>query len=298
MDQKSWNRENTAVPQQTLIRRGRRQVRALSDNSVRLTSPVRLRPDFLIVGAQRSGTTSMFKTLIQHPSVARPYLRKGVHYFDLRHDRGMRWYRGHFPIAVTSRARRLGRRPVTGESSPYYMFHPLAPRRIAAALPDVRLIVLLRDPVERAYSGHSHEIGRGYETEDFVRALELEPGRLAGQKEKMLADPSYNSPDWQHHAHATRGQYIEQLEELEKQFGRDRMHVVDSADFFAEPAPVFDGVLDFLGLDRGAKIAFEQHNARSRSPMPDDVRARLREHYLPYDERLAEWWGQTPSWRR
>ena len=87
---------------------GRRLLRRTSDATVELTAGARLQPGFLIVGAQRSGTTSMFKTLVQHPGVARPFLRKGVHYFDKAYDRGPRWYRGHFPLAPTSRCAAAG----------------------------------------------------------------------------------------------------------------------------------------------------------------------------------------------
>ena len=276
----------------------RRAVRSLSDATVALTSPLRLLPDFLIVGAQRSGTTSMFKTLVQHPGVARPFLRKGVHYFDKHYEEGPAWYRGHFPLAATSRARRRGRRPLTGESSPYYLFHPLAAERIARDLPGVRLIVMLRDPVERAYSAHSHETGKGFETEPFERALELEPERLRGERERMLAEPGYESVGWQHHAYVRRGQYAEQLLRLEQLVGRDRIVAVDSADFFASPAEAFAPVLRHLGLAPVDGIVFERHNGRERSPLPEHLRARLSEHFAPHDEALARWWGRTPSWRR
>jgi hypothetical protein len=276
----------------------RAQVRRLSTASARYTAPARLRPDFLIIGAQRCGTTSMFKTLIQHLLVARPFLRKGVHYFDTNYDQGFAWYRGQFPIAATSRIRRGGRRALTGESSPYYMFHPDAGRRIAADLPDVRLIALVRDPVERAYSAHSHESARGFETEDFARALELEDERLAGEAERMSADPDYHSFGWQHHAYLRRGRYIEQLTHLEQLVGSQRLHVVDSHDFFHRPGDVFPDVLRFLELPPADGIRYEQHNARTRSPMPESLRAELDDHFRPYDEKLAAWWGRTPSWRR
>ena len=288
---------NRALSRNAAVRRGRRQVRRLADASVRATSPLRMLPDFLVVGAQRSGTTSMFKTLVQHPQVARPFLRKGVHFFDKRFEQGLDWYRGHFPVVATSRLRRLGTRPLTGESSPYYMFHPLAGQRIARSLPDVRLIVLLRDPVERAHSAHAHELARGFETEPFERAIALEAERLAGERERMLADPGYDSWSWQHHAYATRGQYVVQPVALEQHVGRERLHVADSQDFFARPAEVFPSVLRFLGLPDHPGTVYEQHNGRPRAPMPAALRRRLEEHFAPYDERLAAWWGRTPSWR-
>jgi hypothetical protein len=276
----------------------RRTARRVSDATLELTGPARVRPDFLIVGAQRCGTTSMFKTLMQHPDVLRPFLRKGVHYFDKSYTRGERWYRGHFPLAATRRLHGGGSVVLTGESSPYYMFHPLARQRLAADLPKVRLIVLLRDPVTRAYSAHSHESARGFEDLSFEDALAAEPERLRGERERLMAEPGYDSFHWQHHAYVTRGQYVEQVTALEQLVGRDRMCVVDSGDFFADPEPVFEEVRQFLDLAPCADIVFEQHNARQRSPLDDDLRLKLEEHYTPYDEELERWWGHTPSWRR
>ena len=291
----------TSAPRPSLLRRRvLRTVRSSQHLVGRLTSGARVLPDFLIVGAQRCGTTSMYKALSQHPAMLPVPLQKGVHYFDKHYDRGGDWYRAHFPLQRTAqrRAAAVGGAPLTGESSPYYMFHPLAGERIARDLPQVKLLVLLRDPVERAYSAHAHELARGYESEPFERAIELEPGRLAGECERLVADPSYDSPAWQHNAYLTRGQYIEQLRRLEALVGRARLLVVDSAAFFGDPEPTFAAVLDFLGLPRADGIAFERHNARGRSPMPESLRTRLEEHFAPYDTQLADWWGQVPHWRR
>jgi sulfotransferase family protein len=139
----------------------------------RLTSGQRMLPSFLIAGGQRCGTTSMHRALSQHPTIFKAVLHKGVHYFDTDYHRGMSWYRGHFPLQRTARAvqERTGITPITFESSPYYMYHPLATERIANDLPGVKIICLVRDPVERAYSQHAHEVARDFEPEkDFVRA--------------------------------------------------------------------------------------------------------------------------------
>ncbi|HEX2316829.1 MAG TPA: sulfotransferase domain-containing protein [Thermomonospora sp.] len=266
----------------------------------RASHRARMLPGFLIVGAQRCGTTSMYRTLDQHPALLKALLHKGVHYFDTSYERGLSWYRGHFPLLATASRleRRLGVRPLAFESAPYYAFHPLAGERIARDLPDVKLLMLVRDPVERAYSAHSHERGRGFETEPFERALELEEERLAGEAERIAADPAYRSHSHQHHGYLARGRYIEQLERLEKLVGRDRIHVVDSHEFFTDPEPVYDEVLRFLGVPRIGDPVFERHNARRRSSLPDGLRRRLEEHFEPYDERLAVWLGRTPSWRR
>jgi hypothetical protein len=178
------------------------------------------------------------------------------------------------------------------------MFHPHAPARIARDIPGAKLIVLLRDPVERAISAHTHEFALGFETEpDFERAVELEPTRLAGEVERMLQDPSYNSYSHQHHAYVTRGQYIEQLENLRKIFPADQLLTLQSSAFFASPEAEFAKVLDFLGLPQWQPNSFERHNARPRSGDPGGIVQRLYDHYEPYDERLADFLGEVPSWR-
>jgi len=265
----------------------------------RATARFRALPNVLIAGGQRCGTTSMYRALSQHPAVLKPVLHKGVHYFDTHYDRGLDWYRSYFPLGATVRrtARRTGAAPVVFESSPYYGFHPLAAQRFVRDLPGVRLLVLIRDPVERAYSAHAHEVARGFESESFERALELEETRLAGEEQRLIDDPAYVSHAHQHQAYVHRGQYIDLLSRLEAVIGRERMLVIDSHRFFTDPVPVLDRVMSFLDLPSCPDIRVEQHNARPRAAINDAVGHRLEEHFIPYDERLAEWLGWVPSWR-
>lgn len=279
----------------------KRMVHSASRTGGRATHRLRVLPDFLIVGAQRSGTTSMYRTLSQHPAVLKAVLHKGVHYFDVGYSNGPAWYRGHFPLERSARRveRELGVRALSGESSPYYMFHPLAAERIAHDLPSVRLLVLLRDPVERAYSAHAHELARGYETEpSFEHALELEEVRTAGEGERVAIDPDYHSHNHQHLAYLARGRYAQQLDRLERLVCRDRIHVVDSQDFFEEPESTYRKVLSFLGVPEMGQPIFDQYNARPRAAMPQSLRGRLEQHFKPYDESLVDWLGAIPSWRR
>ncbi|WP_370618056.1 sulfotransferase family protein [Mumia sp. Pv 4-285] len=276
------------------------RARSASAVAGRMTSSVRMTPQFLVVGAQRCGTTSLYKTLVQHPDVMPAGLHKGIHYFDTAYGKGWSWYRGHFPTTYAARRkeRRTGTPPITGEASPYYMFHPLAPARIAQDLPEARVIVMLRDPVERAYSAYTHERARGFEPETFEKALALESQRLAGVELAFERDPLHHSLAHQHNAYVARGQYVDQLEALEKALGRDRMLVVDSDDLFADFAPQFREVTEFLGLNAWLPESFQQRNARPRRGLEGELRERLEAHFEPYDRRLAQWWGRTPSWRR
>jgi hypothetical protein len=282
----------------------KRVVHLGSRNYGRLTAEHRMLPSFLICGGQRCGTTSMYRALAAHPAVVKAVLHKGVHYFDIDYAQGLRWYRGHFPTyrQAARIERDLGVPAQTFESSPYYMYHPHAMARIATDLPAVKLVVLVRDPVERAYSQHAHEVARGFEPEtDFAAALAKEPERLDGVTERMLADPEHYSFSHQHHAYRARGEYVRYLRRMVEHAGRERVHVVDSHEFFRDPVPTYDAVLEFLGLPRPPDVdaaypAFEQHNARPRAALDDQLRAELTSHFAPYDEQLAEWLGRTPSW--
>lgn len=257
------------------------------------TAGLRLAPDFLVVGAQRCGTTSLFRALEQHEQVVRPTLNKGVNYFDLNYDRGERWYRAHFPLALTVR-RRL---PVsTFEASGYYMFHPLAPDRIARDLPDVKIVAMLRDPVERAYSAWKHESARGFDDLSFEEAITKESERTAGERELMIADPAYQSYAYRHYSYTARGHYAAQLRRFYDSFPATQIHVVYSESFFAEPAQEFNFLADFLGIERGSGIAFDQHNARPSGPMPGMTRELLTGIYRDEADELERLVGRRPPW--
>ncbi|MFG1703841.1 sulfotransferase [Nonomuraea sp. M3C6] len=284
------------------MRRAKRPVLSFSRATGRLTSRARMLPSFLIAGAQRCGTTSLYRALAQHPLLLKPVLHKGVHYFDVGYSRGSSWYQGHFPLRLSAAllGHRYGTRALAFESSPYYLFHPLAGERIAADLPGVRLIVLVRDPVERACSAHAHELARGFETESlFEYAVELESQRLAGAEELLRDSPFARHHSHRHHAYLARGRYAEQLDRLEPLIGRERILVLDSHRFFTEPEAVYDRVLEFLGVPQLGYPVFERYNRRALPRrVPRVLGDALRDHFEAYDARLVRWLGEVPSWRR
>jgi len=283
-----------AAGPEPLTRFGRRAYARMSE----ATAGWRMEPAFILIGAQRCGTTSLFRALTAHPQVMPPTFRKGVNYFDLNYYRGARWYRAHFPVAGIAR-RRAGHRdaPVAFEASGYYLYHPQAMERLARDMPRAKLVAMLRDPVERAFSAHKHELARGYEHEGFERALELEDDRLAGEIERIREDPAYESFAHRHHSYRHRGQYAEQLERVFELFPRAQVHVIDSADYFSHPAREYRQLLDFLGLVP-FEPAFAAANARPGPPLEAKCRRMLEEHFAPHDERLAKLLGRQPGWVR
>lgn len=262
------------------------------------TAPLRLLPSFIMIGASRCGTTSLFRMLSAHPQLMPATFRKGVNYFDLNYHRGMRWYQGHFPIAEIARLRRRAAGgPVAFEASGYYVYHPFALERLARDLPQTKLVVMLRDPVERAFSAYKHEYARGFEQEpSFEKALELEDQRLAGEIDRMREDISYESLSHRHHSYRHRGHYAEQLERAFTFFPREQVHVMDSETYFGRPAATYRDLLAFLGLRPYEPARFGQFNARPGEPIQVKTRQMLEEYYVPHDEQLTRLLGRPLSW--
>ncbi|MEO8423493.1 MAG: sulfotransferase domain-containing protein [Actinomycetota bacterium] len=263
------------------------------------TTPMRRLPDFLIIGTQRGGTTSLYRYLEKHPSVLPTVLNKGVHYFDTNFEKGPVWYRSHFPTTAAKglRRRRAGGGPViTGEGSPYYSFHPLAPQRIAELLPNGRFILMLRDPISRAHSHYQHEVARGFEELSFEEALEREEERLAGEEERMIADPSYFSFAHQHHSYVARGLYLSQIQRWHSVLPREQLLIVDSTDFFSNADATYREVLRFLELAERSLPAYEKMNAHSYDRMTPRALAFLRSRVADPNRALSGYLERAFPW--
>lgn len=238
----------------------------------------------------RCGTTTLYRHLVRH-SKLRAAFNKEVHYFDRNSERGLAWYRAFFPLRAS-----MGDGVITGEATPYYLFHPRCPEIVAKTLKDVRLIVLLRDPVERAFSHYQWAAGRGREGLSFEAALEAEEARLAGEHEKILADPGYVSFAHQVFSYRARGEYAPQLERWIEKFDRASILVLKSESLFASPRDTVAEVLRFLDLSYEDLGPLPHRNKGAKSPMDDRTRAELRAHFEPHNRRLCDLLGWTDSW--
>ncbi|MFN8591506.1 MAG: sulfotransferase [Thermomicrobiales bacterium] len=246
------------------------------------------RPDFLIIGTQRGGTTSLHAYLGAHSQITLPETKE-IHYLTDRHARGEDWYRGQFPA-------RLPAGYLTGEATPYALFHPLAPRRLAQTAPDAKLIVLLRNPVERAYSHYLMERQRGDEPLDFAAALDAEATRLAGEEARLVTDPAYASRPHKHFSYQARGDYTHQLRRWFATFPQEQMLILRSEDLYARTADTFTTVTAFLGLPPGEDIPFAVYNRNTGPPLSLAMRERLVAHFAPANAALADLLGWDPGW--
>jgi hypothetical protein len=256
-----------------------------------LTGPLRGLPSALVIGAQRSGRTSLFNYLVRHPDVLPPF-GKEIHYFDLHYAKGIMWYRGRFPYQY-----RLRGGVLTLDASPYYLAHPQAAARAARLLADAKLIALLRNPVDRAFSHDQHEVRDGRETLSFAEAVEREPGRLAGEEERLRNDPDYYSYNHHRFSYLGRGHYAEQLRRWVEHFPRSRLLVLQSERLFRDPGATVGAVQQFLGLRPHQDQAYEAYyQGRYDSQVPAELRRRLVAHFEPHNRELYRWLGEEFDW--
>lgn len=269
----------------------------------RVTYPSRQFPDFLIIGTKRGGTTSMFKYLQRHPAVLPMWPgvenAKKTHFFDQNWHRGPAWYRSHFPTDVQRRRveRSVGVRPVTGEAAPYYMFHPLVLERVQQTLPQVRVIVLLRNPVDRIWSHHHERVNAGTEPLPFREALEAEADRIAGEEERIRREPRYYSERHDFSTYLARSRYLEHLEPWLDALYPEQLHVIRSEDLYTNPTTTLLEAHRFLGLPPVPPETPHRFNYVPAEKMDPATRAWLTDYYRPHVHALEERLGRSFGWK-
>lgn len=256
-----------------------------------LTSQDRVLPDYIIIGVQKGGTSSLFRYLTRHPNVL-PGYKKEVKFFDGRYTKGLDWYRYNFPLV----SQMSDPYTQTGEASPSYVFHPLVPQRIKESLPNIKLILLLRDPVARAYSHYQGNLRKGHEKLSFQEAIEQEENRLEGEREKIIADQTYPMYRYLVFSYLTRGVYIDQLRNWFKSFSREQILILRSEDFFNSPPKVFQRVLTFLGLPDWKLDNYDIFNFGRYEKMDHRMENKLRTYFYPHNQELYEYLGLNFNW--
>ncbi len=253
------------------------------------TQRIRHLPTAVIVGAQKAGTTQLYAYLTTHPRCFTA-AEKEVDFFSKHAERSIEWYRSRFPL----RRNVAARQGQVLEASPSYLPTPEAMRRMKTTLPEARVIVLLRDPVSRAFSHYQHYKTRHLETRSFAAAVDDELRQNATPPERGIALRHGARPML---GYVARGYYALQLELLLSLYSRERVLVMDSAELFTDTNAACQRVFGFLGLEcydiRPGKVFNRGYYQERIDPRITD---RLREHYRPYDELLRELLGVRFSW--
>jgi hypothetical protein len=256
-------------------------------------------PDFVVIGERKCGTSYLYHLLTQHPLVE-PAASKELHFFDALFDEGIEWYRQCFPAPRWED----GRRTITGEGTPY-MSHRLAPERIARVVPEARLIALLRNPVERAYSDYQQVMRKGRETRTFEEAIGV--AEKAWTSGRVGEDPEREDRDGlDRHGYLLRSVYVDKLLRWSKFFPREQMLVLKSEDLFERPQQTLKTVLNFLDLPDWELEALEIRKERKKrdkrnkgtyeEEMDPSTRRRLEDYFEPHNRRLYDYLGVDLEW--
>ena len=256
-------------------------------------------PDFIVIGAQKCGTTSLYNYLIQHPCVY-PASTKEVGYFDRYYHKSLQWYRTQFPSFLKKYYKKIIRREdfITGEASTGYILNPHALERIAKTVPQAKLILMLRNPVDRAYSHYQHSVRGGNETLPFAEALKKEHERVGDALKRMRDDKDYYNLEIAFYAYCSTGIYIDQIKVLRSLFPPEQILIVSTEDFHADPQTVYRRVLAFLNMPYMVLKNAKKFNTGSYSRMDGEVRRTLINFFRPHNQKLYSYLGVQFYWDR
>lgn len=252
-------------------------------------------PDLIIIGAMKSGTSSLFDYLSQHPQLF-PSRTKEVHFFDGGGNpdvdtflKKQAWYRAHFSLK-----KHMSAGSKAFEATPLYIFNPLAPKRIFDLVPKVKIIAVLRNPTERAISHYFHEKRANREPLSIYEALQAEEKRL----EPVIRDKDYKSETFIHYSYKSRGLYKKQIERYLNYFPWQQTLVLSSDELFSEPGSTLKRVFDFVGVDTEFKVnnLVPRNVGRNRIEVDRNVYDYLNDYFLPHNQELYELVGKSYGW--
>ncbi len=232
-------------------------------------------PDFLIVGAQKGGTSALYNLIIQHPKIVKQ--TGEIHFFDNHFEKGVEWYKKQFPPCPAG--------SIVGEKSTY-MLHPLVPQRIHALFPKIKIMMILRNPVERAYSNYWFNVRKKLEFSSFEEAIQKELEQLA----KGAVPPRLYS-------YLSKGNYADQIKSFLALFPREQILIISATDLREHPKKTLNRVYAFLGLSSFSVFVRDPHSKSDYPPMDPQMRKQLAEYFEPFNRQLEELLEVTFNWR-
>lgn len=246
------------------------------------------KPNFIIIGAQKGGTSSLFYYLSQHSQLSLPHTKE-IHFFDNNYNKGINWYKSQFPSQF------IGKR-ITGEASPYYMFHPHVPGRVFKSCPKSKFIVMLRNPVDRAYSHFMMQKKRKIEPLSFEDAIKVESARISKEENKLLINPEYNSIIHQQRSYIARGNYYYQLKRWLEFFPIEQFLFIKSETFFDNPSNQLPKIFSFLNIKHETLINLTPQNVNEYKLMEPKTRVYLNSYFTSANQELSQLLGDEFSW--
>ena len=263
----------------------------------RITSFARVLPDFILLGEMKSGTTTVYDHIVRHPNIIPPLSKDSTFYHNY-YWRGVNWYRSYFPSTLLIQIRKAlaGSKVLTGEACVDGLFHPLVAERIARINPKCKIIIVLRNPVDRAYSHYQHETRKGRETLSFKEAINQESSRTAYDSVEKIDGLDYVNHDFRRFSYLARGHYADHIQRVFNHFPREQVLILRSEDYFQEPRSGLNKIFEFLSLNNAKLRDYPVLNVGHYSPIPTEIRELLVQHYTEYNTKLYQLTGEDFGW--
>lgn len=245
-----------------------------------------MEPSFIIIGEARSGTTSLFNYLCQHDRVLSP-LKKEIHYFDYKYNKGLTWYKSFFP--------KKAKKYITGEATPYYFSHPKAAERLKEKYPNMKIILILRNPVDRVISSYYKQRSLNIEPVDTIeKALELEEVRLKNSVSNIQNNSDF---DYYHKnfAYCLRGMYYDNLLRWHNHFKKDQILIFEFEELYQNIEINFERILQFLNLEK-QEINFEHFNKGNYNTIDPELRNKLNKVFEESNRNTYRFLGSNYNW--
>lgn len=260
------------------------------------TASIRVHPNFFIIGTPVCAKTLLYRYVIQHPLILEN-LRNETSYFDINYKFGFGWYKSNFPTVISKNLIKIikGKTPLVGET--INIGSPLVAKRISKMFSNPSVILILRNPIDRAYAKYLQEVKAKNETYSFEKALELEQEKIHNNRNKISKDTILNRHNRLWYTYQQMGIYIEFLERWNKFFPKNKMLVIKAEDLFENPLSVVNSVFSFLNLYHLRKLNDAGKNQEKNTPsMNLETRKRLNRFFKPFNERLYEFLGTDFNW--
>lgn len=251
------------------------------------------KPSFLVVGAQKAGTTLLYSYLSQHPQILRPAFKE-VHYFDRdeNYEQGASHYFKNFELPFRFRSKQI-----TFEASPDYLFFPKCPLRIHKLLPEVKIIIILRDPVKRAFSAWNmhHYLFKHHDRHQWLH----DPRSFEVAIDSEL-QCGLNSEDI--FSYVYRGVYHQQIKRYLNVFDRKKILFLDNQDLIDSSQCELNKVTEFLKLDPvnletiPKNELFWDNTGKYYKTISEEYKKKLKQFYSPHDDALVKLLGKKFSW--
>ena len=253
-----------------------------------ILGPVHPLPNYIIIGFERCGTTSLYEYLIRHPNI-KPAVVKEIHFFDKYFQRGVNWYRTCFPLFMPKNS-------LTGEASPSYGISPYIPKRIKKLVPNAKFIILLRNPIDRAYSHYNREKFLNNEPLSFADAILQEENRTKNEYEKMLQNEFYFSDEYRTYSYLKNGIYVDKLKRWFDIFPREQFLILQTEEFEKNPSKIYNQTLEFLGLSKWELDDYKKFRFNKKLDIDPSLRNKLVDYFKPHNQRLFDLLDRKFNW--